>query len=93
MDSGKKITLVNNLEQVEEVELVCSFEEKETKSKYLIYTKNEKDKNGSIIIYLGKLKEEKDRQHLVAINSSNEWNMLKEIVKKMITYTNMGDKI
>lgn len=93
MDSGKQITLVNNLDQIEEVELVCSFKIPSNNQKYLIYTKNEKDQNGSVIIYIGKLESVDNKQHLIEIKSDSEWEMIKQIIREMIKYTDTGDKI
>ena len=67
MDNKKIITLVNGVESAIEVELLCAFEMPDTKYKYVIYTKNEKDKYGNIILYLGKLEISNNKQFLVNI--------------------------
>ena len=43
MGNMKLITIVNGMEDIVEVELLCAFESKKFDSKYIIYTKNEKD--------------------------------------------------
>ena len=52
---NKIITLMDGYKEVGEVELICAFEITELSGKYIIYTKNEKDKEGNPIIYAGKI--------------------------------------
>ncbi len=82
----KLITLVNGIEEVSEVELLCAFEILELENKYIIYTKNEKDNSGNTIIYAGKIIEENDKQYLVNIEDGIEWDKIKEIMKRMAKY-------
>ena len=49
MGNMKLITIVNGMEDIVEVELLCAFESKKFDSKYIIYTKNEKDENKNTI--------------------------------------------
>lgn len=88
MDNKKIITLVNGIEKAIEVELLCAFEIPNTKQKYIVYTKNEKDKERNIIIYIGKLETSNNKQFLINIETENEWNNLKDIIKKMTNYDN-----
>ena len=89
MDNKKIITLVNGIESAIEVELLCAFEMPDTKYKYVIYTKNEKDKYGNIILYLGKLEISNNKQFLVNIENNTEWENIKNIIEKMTNYDNI----
>ena len=60
-----------------------------TKYKYVIYTKNEKDKYGNIILYLGKLEISNNKQFLVNIENNTEWENIKNIINKMTNYDNV----
>ena len=84
--SDKLITLVNGIEDVSEVELLCAFEIEEFNSKYIIYTKNEKDNLGHTVIYAGKIIEENGKQYLVNIEEGSEWEKIKDIMKEMARY-------
>ena len=55
MGNNKTITLIDGYREVGEVELVCAFKIPDYNGKYIIYTKNEKDRDGNTIIYSGKI--------------------------------------
>ena len=92
MGSNKTITLVDGYKEVGEVELICAFEVPELKGKYIIYTKNEKDKGGNPIIYSGKIVTMDNNQLLENIDEGNEWNKLKEIMRAMAKHSLEGEK-
>jgi len=88
---SKKITLVDGYREVGEVELICAFEIPSLSGKYVIYTKNEKDKDGNTIIYAGKVVKKNNNQYLENINEGLEWNKLKEVMKTMSKYSLEGE--
>ena len=85
MGNTKLITIVNGIEDIVEVELLCAFESKMFDSKYIIYTKNEKDENKNTIIYAGKIVENGEKQYLMNIDDL-EWEHIKEIMKYLAKY-------
>jgi len=91
MENIKLITLINGIENAIEVELISAFEIPPNNTKYLIYTKNEKDENGNIIIYIGKLELQNDKQYIINIESDNEWEKIKNIIKSMLKYISYGN--
>lgn len=91
MGNEKLITLVNGREDFSEVELLCAFELEEFNNKYIIYTRNEKDKDGHTIIYSGKLMTENDKQYLVNIDEGEEWEQVKNVMRQMAKYSISGD--
>lgn len=88
---SKTITLVNGYREVGEVEQICAFEVPELDGKYIIYTKNEKDKDGNTIIYAGKILKQDNKQFLENIKEGNEWEKLKKIMKTMSKYSLEGE--
>ena len=50
MGNNKTVTLIDGYKEIGEVEVICAFEVPEIKGKYIIYTKNEHDKEGNTII-------------------------------------------
>lgn len=92
MGNNKVITLVDGYREVDEVELVCAFKIPDFKEKYIIYTKNEKDKDGNTIIYSGKVITIDNKQFLENIKEGPEWNRLKNIMKSMAKYSLEGEK-
>ena len=92
MGNEKLITLVNGREDFSEVELLCAFELDEFNSKYIIYTRGEKDKDGHTIIYSGKLLIENGKQYLINIDEGEEWEQVKDGRREMAKYSFNGDK-
>lgn len=91
MGSNKTITLVDGYKELGEVELICAFEVPELSGKYIIYTKNEKDKGGNTIIYSGKVITRDNNQFLENIEDGNEWDKLKDIMKSMSKHSLEGE--
>ena len=88
---SKIITLVDGYREVGEVELICAFEIPSLSGKYIIYTKNEKDKDGNTIIYAGKIVNKNNSQFLENISEGSEWNKLKDIMRTMSKHSLEGE--
>ena len=88
---NKTITLINGYKEVGEVEHICAFEVPELNGKYIIYTKNEKDKDGNTIIYAGKITIKDDKHFLENIKEGQEWERLKNIMKTMSKHSLEGE--
>lgn len=92
MGNNKIITLVDGYREVGDIDLVCAFEIPDFKDKYIIYTKNEKDKDGNTIIYSGKVITIDNKQFIENINEGPEWDRLKNIMKQIAKYSLEGEK-
>lgn len=92
MGNTKTITLVDGYEEKGEVELICAFEVPELSGKYIIYTKNEHDRDGNAIIYSGKIKKIDNQQFIENIDEGEEWNKLKAIMKSMARHSLEGER-
>lgn len=88
---NKTITLVDGYREIGEVDLICAFEVPELDGKYIIYTKNEKDRDGNTIIYAGKIVKKDNSQFLENISEGNEWTKLKNIMKTMSKHSLEGE--
>ena len=88
---NRTITLVDGYREIGEVELICAFEVPELLGKYIIYTKNDKDRDGNTIIYAGKIVNKDNKQFLENINEGLEWTRLKDIMKTMSKYSLEGE--
>ena len=64
MGTNKIITLMDGYKEVGNVEVICAFEVPELSGKYIIYTKNEKDRDGNTIIYSGKISKKNNKQYI-----------------------------
>lgn len=88
---SKTITLVDGYREIGEVDLICAFEVPELFGKYIIYTKNEKDRDGNTIIYAGKIVKKDNSQFLENISEGKEWHKLKNIMKAMSKHSLEGE--
>ena len=52
VNEKRLMSIVSEDGTVEEVEVILAFEFKDTKKEYVIYTKNEKDENENITVYV-----------------------------------------
>ena len=89
---NKTITLIDGYREIGEVDLICAFEVPELSSKYVIYTKNEKDRDENTIIYAGKVVKRDNNQFLENINEGIEWTKLKNIMRAMSKHSLEGEK-
>ena len=48
----KMMSIVAEDGSIEEVEVILAFEFKDTKKEYVVYTKNEKDENENVTVYV-----------------------------------------
>lgn len=78
-----KITIVNQKQEEEDVELVTYLNTKDNKNQYIVYTKNEKQPNGDIIIYISKLIEEDQVKKIVEIKDEEEWKNVQTLLKEI----------
>lgn len=92
MGNAKTITLIDGYRQVADVEMICAFEVPELTRKYIIYTKNERDKDGNTIIYAGRITTMDNKQFIENIEEGREWDKLKNIMKTMSKHSLEGEK-
>ena len=87
MDNKQTIKYIDMDGLEKEAEVVLSFragESEENSKKYVIYTLNETDDKGMIILYTSVLNETDDKVTLGSIETDEEWVMIKDIMKKIV---------
>ena len=82
MMENKKV-IVNTNNEEEEVELVTYLNTKDNMNQYIVYTKNEKQPNGDIVIYISKLIEEDGLKKIIEINDDAEWKNVQTLLKEI----------
>lgn len=78
------ITMVTPSGEEVEAEVLLFFELESNNKEYLIYTYNEKDKNGMVTVYASAFVENGDKCCLEPIESDEEWSQVKEIMRQTI---------
>lgn len=82
-EERKVMSIVNEDGSVEEVEVIIAFEFKDTKKEYVVYTKNEKDENGNVTVYVSNIEHTDDTPKLVGIDSDSEWSRIKDVLREL----------
>ena len=79
----KMMSIVVEDGSIEEVEVILAFEFKDTKKEYVIYTKNEKDENGNITVYVSYVDRSEGDPKLMGIEDEEEWNRVKDVLREL----------
>ncbi len=79
----KVLSIIKEDGTKEEVELLVCFEFNDTKKEYAVYTRNEKDENGNITIYVSSIDRSGDIPKMGAIESDEEWSRIKDVLREL----------
>lgn len=79
----KVLSIVKEDGTKEEVELLICFEFNDTKKEYVVYTRNEKDENGNITIYVSSVDRSGETPRMGAIESDEEWSKIKDVLREL----------
>lgn len=83
MEEKKVLSIIKEDGTKEEVELLVCFEFNDTKKEYVVYTKNEKDENGNITIYVSSVDRSGETPKMGAIESDEEWSRIKDVLREL----------
>ena len=79
----KIMSIVQEDGSIDEVEVVTAFEFKDTKKEYVVYTKNEKDANGNVTVYVSSVDRSGETPQLFGVDNEEEWNRVKDVLRKL----------
>ena len=79
----KIMSIVAEDGSVEEVEVILAFEFKDTKKEYVIYTKNEKDDNDNITVYVSHVDRSSGEPKLLGVEDEEEWSRVKDVLREL----------
>lgn len=85
MGEEKTKFIINNPDGTKDkVEEIISFEFSDTSKKYVVYTKNEKDENGNVTIYVTEVIKDDKGVHFKGVSSDSEWRRIKSTLRELI---------
>ena len=84
MEEKRILTITKTDGTKEQVEEVISFEFNETKKRYVVYTKNEKDGNGNVTIYVTRVVSDENGNRFLGVENDDEWNRIKAALRALI---------
>ncbi len=79
----KMMSIVAEDGSIEEVEIILAFEFKDTKKEYVIYTKNEKDENDNITVYVSHVDRSSGEAKLLGVEDEEEWSKVKDVLREL----------
>ena len=79
----KMMSIVAEDGSIEDVEVILAFEFKDTKKEYVIYTKNEKDENENITVYVSNVDRTGEEPRLLGVDTEEEWNRIKDVLREL----------
>ena len=79
----KVMSIVSGDGSVEEVEVILAFEFKDTKKEYVVYTKNERDENENITVYVSNIDRTSGEPKLLGVERETEWNRIKDVLREL----------
>lgn len=79
----KKLSIIKEDGSKEEVDLLICFSFNDTKKEYVVYTRNEKDENGNITIYVSSIDRNGDLPRMGAIETDEEWSKIKDVLREL----------
>ncbi len=83
MEEKQIMSIVNENGDTEEVEVVLAFEFKDNKKEYVVYTKNEKDENGNVTVYVSNVDRSQGEPRLMGVESEEEWTRIKDVLREL----------
>ena len=83
MEEKQMMSIVNENGETEEVEVVLAFEFKDNKKEYVVYTKNEKDENGNVTVYVSNVDRTQGEPRLMGVESEEEWSRIKDVLREL----------
>ena len=83
MEEKQIMSIVNENGETEEVEVVLAFEFKDNKKEYVVYTKNEKDENGNVTVYVSNVDRSEGEPRLMGVESEEEWARIKDVLREL----------
>ncbi|MCI9083429.1 MAG: TIR domain-containing protein [Lachnospiraceae bacterium] len=81
----KKMSIIGENGSLEQVEVVIAFEFKDTKKEYVVYTKNEKDLEDNVTVYVSNVDRTTGEPKLMGVEDEKEWDRVKDVLRELAT--------
>lgn len=82
-EEKKVMSIINEDGSKEDVEVILAFEFKDNQKEYVVYTKNEKDDNDNITVYVSNVDRSEGEPKLLGIDSESEWMRIKDVLREL----------
>lgn len=82
-EEKKVLSIIKEDGTKEKVELLICFTFNDTKKEYVVYTRNEKDENGNVTVYISSVDRSGEIPKMGAIESDEEWSKIKDVLREL----------
>lgn len=82
-EEKKVLSIIKEDGTKEEVELLICFTFNDTKKEYVVYTRNEKDENGNVTVYVSSVDRSGEIPKMCTIESDEEWSKIKDVLREL----------
>lgn len=79
----KMMSIISSDGSIEEVEVIVAFEFKDTGKEYIVYTKNERDENDNITVYVSRMDRSTGEAKLYGVEEEEEWTRIKDVLREL----------
>ena len=79
----RTFTITDSKGNVQEYEILFTFDSEEEKKSYIIFTDNNKDKDGNIYTYAATYKKDSQRLELNDIETDKEWALIENLLSQI----------
>ena len=82
-EKGRTFTITDKNGKTIEYDILFTFDSDETKKSYIVFTDNNKDKDGSIITYAATYDKDGDKLELQDIETDKEWSLIENLLSQI----------
>lgn len=79
----RMMDIINEDGSCEQVEIIFAFEFKDNKKEYVIYTREEKDLEGNVTVYVSNVDRTSGEPKLLGVEDEKEWGRIKEVLQEL----------
>lgn len=77
------MSIVSEDGNVQEVEVILAFKFKDTQKEYVVYTKNERDENNNVTVYVSYVDRSSGEPKLLGVDDEDDWNKVKDVLREL----------
>lgn len=82
-EKERTFTITDSNGKTTEYEILFTFDSDETKKSYIVFTDNNKDKDGNIITYAATYEKDGNKLELNDIKTEKEWTLIENLLSQI----------
>ena len=82
-EKGRIFSITDQSGVTKEYEILFTFDSEETQNSYIVFTDNNKEKDGNIITYAATYAKDGDKLELNDIKTEKEWTLIENLLSQI----------